>query len=294
MRAALLVEFGKLAIADVPDPVCGPADVIVDVRCVQPSVTECMLIDGDDIPFHSVLTRGLADGPVQFGGHEFAGVVSATGSGVAGVAVGQRVTVVESSACGECAACGKGRFDACPRPWVIGFNRPGAFAERVVVPASSVVPLPAEVTWSAGAAMQPLAGAVHADAALGVKPGESVLVIGGGVMGLLAVAVARLGNATRVALATRSERKWRLALEFGADEVFDATGGVVALADQATDGLGYDVVVETAGGSESAGLSGTSTVDTAVRAVRRGGRIAVVSVLPDRLSCRPGCCDRSR
>lgn len=281
MRAAVLKGFGQLNLAEIADPDCGPDDVIIEVRCVQPSVTECMLVAGDPVAYHDLLADQLAAGPVQFGGHEFSGVVRQVGSAVHSVCLGDRVTAVESSSCGSCVACQRGRSEYCSQPRVIGFNRPGAFAELVAVPAESVVQLPSGMSFSAGAALQPLAGAVHAHAALAVQPGESVLVIGGGVMGLLGVAVARLGNASTIVLATRSQRKRELALEFGADLAVEADQ-VPATAAAVTDGLGFDVVVETAGGSPSVGLAGTSTLDTAVRAVRRGGRVAMVSVLPNR------------
>jgi len=116
------------------------------------------------------------------------------------------------------------------------------------------------------------AGAVHAHAALDVRPGETVLVLGGGVMGLLAVAVARHGNAGLIVLSTRSRRKQEIGRDFGADIVLGDAAGVPAVAGDLTDGIGFDVVVETAGGSETVGLAGTATAEVAVAAVRRGGR----------------------
>jgi threonine dehydrogenase-like Zn-dependent dehydrogenase len=288
MRAAVLRSFGRLDYADVEDPSCGPAEVVIDVRCVQPSVTEVMLIDGDDVAMHSVLATRIAAGPVQFGGHEFAGVITETGNDVTGVTVGDRVTAVETLPCGACGPCSRGRSDYCTGPSVVGFTRPGAFAERLAVPASAVVRLPDDVSFSSAAAVQPLAGAVHAHADLHLAPGETMLVIGGGVMGLLAVAVARHGNAGTIAVSTRSKRKRELALEFGADVVIDAAQDVAAIARDITGGVGFDTVVETAGGSETVGLAGTATVDIAVDAVRRGGRIAMVSVLAARAELPTG------
>jgi threonine dehydrogenase-like Zn-dependent dehydrogenase len=167
---------------------------------------------------------------------------------------------------------------------VIGFTRPGAFAERIVVPAVSVVRVPDGVSASAAAAIQPLAGAVHAHALASVRPGESILVLGAGVMGLLGVQVARRGGAGLVAVTGRSPAKLALARRFGADLVLDASAGdeaVRAAVLSATDGIGADVVVDTAGGPAQVGLSGTSTLEQAARCVRRGGRIVVVSVLPE-------------
>lgn len=288
MKAAMLYGFGDLRLDDLPDPECGPREVVIDVRCVQLSVTECMLIAGDGVALHDSLATRLQEGPVQFGGHEFAGVVSAVGNEVSQTWVGQRVTAVETLPCERCTSCIRGHADGCTGPAFVGFTRPGALAERVKVPESALVPLVDEVSFSAGAAVQPLAGAVHAHAALGVQPGETMLVLGGGVMGLLAVAVARHGNAGNIILATRDPRKLEIGRTVGADLLVDASEDVDSFVLDATGGVGADVVVETAGGSHAAGLAGTSTVEVAVRAVRRGGRIAVVSVLPARAELPTG------
>src|SRR5690606_16710375 len=290
MRAAVLHGFGDLRIEEVPDPLPGPHDVVLDVACVQLSVTECMLIAGEPVALHHQLAGALATGPVRFGGHEFAGVVRAVGSAARDVAihdieVGAQVTAVETIDCGSCGPCRRGRPDACLAPEFIGFTRPGALAEQVVVPASAVVPVPPGVSAAAAAAIQPLAGALHAHATAAVRPGETMLIIGAGVMGLLALQVARRGNAGLVAISGRSLAKLDLARRFGADLVLDATGGpeaVLSAVHEATGGVGVDVVIETAGGSPAVGLAGTDTLDLAARCARRGGRIVLVSVLPDR------------
>lgn len=285
MRAAVLHGFGDLRVEEVPDPRPGPDDVVIDVACVQPSVTECMLIAGEPVSLHARLAEALAGGPVRFGGHEFCGVVRSVGAAVRDVAVGDQVTAVETVVCRQCPPCRRGRPDACLAPEYIGFTRPGAFAEQVVVPAASVVPVPPGVSAAAAAAVQPLAGALHAHALAAVQPGETVLVIGAGVMGLLALQVARHGNAGLIAISGRSPTKLALARRFGADLVLDAGGGPEAVLEavrEATGGIGADVVIETAGGAPGVGLAGTDTLELAARCARRGGRIVLVSVLPDR------------
>jgi len=279
VQAVVLEPGFVIDIAEVPEPSCGSGEVVIDVRCVQLSVTECMLLAGADVALADQLATRLEAGALQFGGHEFAGVISEVGAGVRDLAVGDRVTAVETLPCGACAACRRGWSSACVAPAYIGFTRAGALAERLAVPASAVVRIPDGVSFSAAAAVQPLAGAVHAHAALGVSPGESVLVLGGGVMGLLAVAVARHGNAGTIALSTHSPRKLELAREFGADALIRADDDVTAAALELTDGVGFDVVIETAGGSVEQGLAGLGTMEIAAHAVRRGGRIGMVSVL---------------
>ncbi|MER7008703.1 zinc-binding dehydrogenase [Dactylosporangium sp. NPDC000555] len=272
MRALVLRGFGDAAVEEVPDPVPGPGEVVVDVACVQPSVTECMLLAGEPVAMHAVLAGRLAAGPTRFGGHEFAGVVRTLGPGVEESWAGARVTAVETAACGRCAACRRDRPDACPSPAILGFTGPGAFAERVVVPARTLVRVPDGVSAAQAAAIQPLAGAIHGHAAAGVRPGDSVLVIGAGVMGVLHTQVARHGNAGLVMVSGRSPAKRELAERAGADLVLDAAADVAAEVLAATEGIGADVVFETAG---------ADTFGLAAACVRRGGSIVMVSVLPD-------------
>ncbi|HTJ37830.1 MAG TPA: zinc-binding dehydrogenase [Dactylosporangium sp.] len=271
MRALVLRGFGDAAVEDVPDPVPGPGEVVIDVACVQPSVTECMLLAGAPVAMHDTLARRLVAGPTRFGGHEFAGVVGAVGPGVDPAWKGARVTAVETAACGRCAACRRDRPDACPSPAVLGFTGPGAFAEQVRVPAKTLVRVPAKVDAAEAAAVQPLAGAIHGHAAAGVRPGDAVLVIGAGVMGVLHVQVARHGNAGLVMATGRSPAKRDLAARAGADLVIDAADDVATAVLEATDGIGADVVFECAG---------EGTFELAARCVRRGGTIVMVSVLP--------------
>jgi threonine dehydrogenase-like Zn-dependent dehydrogenase len=195
------------------------------------------------------------------------------------VAPGTAVTAVQTIACGRCRACRHGRADACVAPEVIGFSRPGAFADRIVVPQECVVAVPEGLSPGAAAAIQPLAGAVHGHALAQVQPGESVLILGAGVMGLLHLQVARRGGAGLVAITGRSAAKLSLARHFGADHVLSADDDIAEAILDVTDGIGPDVVFETAGGSARVGLAGTGTLDLAARCVRRGGRIVVVSVL---------------
>jgi threonine dehydrogenase-like Zn-dependent dehydrogenase len=284
MRACVLHDFGDLRVEEVPDPVPGPGEVVIDVACVQLSVTECALLAGEDVYGHAAVSERLdRDGPQRLLGHEFCGRVRELGAGVEGLEVGDLVTSIELIPCGRCTACRNGFRFECPSYEVLGFHRPGALAERLLVPAEVVVRLPDALSIQEGAALQPLSAAVMAHTVAQVRPGESVAVIGGGVMGLLAVQLARIGNAGLVALTTRDPRKLELARELGADVVVSAVDGdATAAVAEATGGLGADVVFETAGGATSLGLSGTATLDQAVEMVRRGGRIVEVGVLPAR------------
>lgn len=266
MLAARLHAFGDLRMDNIPSPTLASDHVRIGVAAVQPSVTEALLAAGEPIILHDHLAARLAEGPVQFGGHEFAGIITEVGRDVTGWHVGQRVTAIETI----------------PTPQGtdhLGFTCPGAFAEELVVPATNVVAIPDGVSASAAAAVQPLAGALHGHAALNVKPGEALVVIGCGVMGLLEIQVARHGNAGLIIAVGRSAAKREAAAHLGADIVLDSTTEDVPTAVQElTGGLGADIVVEAAGGPPTAGLGGDSTLDLALRCGRRGGRLLLEAV----------------
>ena len=280
----MLHGFGDLRVEEVSDPRPGPGEVVVDVACVQLSVTECAFLSGEDVYGRAFVADLLARrGPQPLLGHEFCGHVAEFGEGVMGFAIGDYVTAVEIIPCGACAACLRGYPYDCPRYQVVGFHRPGALAEKIVLPASALLPLPARLSIHEGAALQPLSAAVMTHDAAHVQTGETVAFIGSGVMGLLGVQVARNGGAGLIALVGRDNRKLSLGERFGARLLVraDETDPVAAVL-EATRGLGADVVFETAGGSPLLGLSGTETLDQAVAMVRRGGRVVQVGVLPNR------------
>lgn len=269
MLAARLHAFGDLRMDDIPSPALAADQVRVAVAAVQSSVTEALLAAGHTVTLHEHLASRLAQGPVQFGGHEFAGIITEVGRDVRGWQVGERVTAIETVSTPNGTE-------------YLGFTCPGAFAEELVVPAVNLVSIPDGVSASAAAAVQPLAGALHGHAALGVRPGEAMVVIGCGVMGLLEIQVARHGNAGLIIAVGRSEAKRAAAAELGADVVLDSsTDDVVAAVQELTGGLGADIVVEAAGGPPTAGLGGDSTLDLALRCGRRGGRLLLEAVYDD-------------
>src|SRR3954452_5713067 len=181
-----------LALDDVPVPEPGPDEVRVRVQAAGVCGTELHFTDGLYAPSRVPMTLG----------HEAAGTVDAVGSAVAGWAPGGRVAVYYYLFCGACRWCLRGRQNLCLAPrGVLAFAADGAFAEQLVVPAHCLVRLPAEVSFEAAA---PLCCAgtpgVDALAEADVGPGEVVVVLGSGGVGLAAVQEARRRGATVVAV----------------------------------------------------------------------------------------------
>ncbi|MEM7718471.1 MAG: alcohol dehydrogenase catalytic domain-containing protein [Pseudomonadota bacterium] len=254
MQATRLIETGDIRTVDVPVPTVELGDVLVRVEAAGICGTDRHLYKGE---FPSVPNKTL--------GHEFSGIVTACPGGE--FAEGTRVTCDPNTWCGRCAQCLKGRVNLCENNVATGIHRDGGFAEFCTFPAAKAVALPKALDPLHGAFCEPLACTLHGMDIGAAVPGERVLVIGGGVIGLLAVQIACLAG-SEVMLLTRSAAKKKLGRELGAHH---ATGSETTLREVWPDGA--DLVVECAGVAD--------TVSLAPRLARTGGRVVVLGVLPD-------------
>jgi threonine dehydrogenase-like Zn-dependent dehydrogenase len=258
MKAVQIKEPGSVTLVDQPLPSAGPGEVLLKV--------EVLGLCGSDLnSFRG--TFPMVRYPV-IPGHEISATISALGSDVpAGLQVGQRVTVMPYQACGHCTACAAGRPNCCRENRTMGVQRDGAALEYLAVPYQKVLPagsLGPEET----ACVEPLSVGWHAVQRLQVLPGERVLVLGCGVIGLGAVAAAAFQGA-KVIAADVDDGKLGKAEALGATELInsakaDLAERVLAL----TDGDGAEAVVE------AAGLAQTSLA--AVEAACFGGRVALI------------------
>ncbi|PZF81668.1 zinc-dependent alcohol dehydrogenase family protein [Jiangella anatolica] len=252
MRAVVIEKPGEISVRDVPDPAPGPGDVIVAVGACGLCGTDLHIAAGEFPPSPYPLVPG----------HEFAGVVAEVGPGVTtGLAVGDRVAVDPSLFCGHCRQCRRGRGNLCENWGAIGDTVDGAFAEYVAVPAANCYRLPDGLTFAQGALIEPVSCAVHGLRRLGVEPGERVLVLGAGTMGLITTQLLAAAGA-RVSVVDLAERKLPLAAELGAAEV--ATS-VPELPTQR-----FDAAVDVTGA--------VPALEAAFGALDRGGRLQVFGV----------------
>jgi len=259
MQAARLLAHNRMEMQDVAEPAPGPRDVLVRVEAAG-------ICGSDRHMFRGEYPAAL---PVTLG-HEFCGIVEAVGSEVARIGTGTRVTADPNIACGHCAACRRGQVNLCANLQAIGVTRDGGFAEWVVIPETQAVELPAGLDPMHGAFSEPLACCLHGLDVAAIKPGDAVAVLGGGVIGLLMVQLARLAGATRVILATRQAPRRELALRLGATDVVDPGAGPVADAIREIAPGGVDVALECAGVPE--------TLADALAAARPGGAAVLFGV----------------
>jgi L-iditol 2-dehydrogenase len=193
-------------------------------------------------------------------GHEFAGTVAQTGETVRGFRPGDRV-VSETAAriCGECIYCRTGEYNLCPARRGFGYGVDGAMAEWVKVPARCLHHLPDAVSFEKAALTEPCCVAYNATCIkTHIRPGESVLILGPGSIGLLGLAMAKLSGASWLGVAGLKQDGQRLetAKSLGADRIFDGSeeelrGAIPALGD----GLGVDVVIDATGNSTALKLA---------------------------------------
>src|SRR6266540_2639023 len=208
MRVATWRGESRFTIDEVADPVAGPGQVVVAVHAAG--------ICGSDI--HA--TQGLFPWtPPLVMGHEYTGVVREVGRGVSRRLLGRAVACEPSYGCGECAACEAGRISQCPRA-----VRVGGFAERVALPAGCVHPLPRGLDPETAALTEPAACCLAGLETFRMPRAATVLVIGGGIMGLLTMAIARRRGARRLILSDPIEERRRIARRLGAHVVIEAVG----------------------------------------------------------------------
>jgi threonine dehydrogenase-like Zn-dependent dehydrogenase len=187
VRAFVVSGPGRAAVTDVPAPAPGPGEVVVAVERAGVCGTDAELFGGE-MPY---LHTGQAAYPLRIG-HEWCGTVTELGAGVDPGWRGRRVTGDTMLGCGRCARCAAGRQHLCADRYEIGIRRgwPGALAERLPVPVTALVPLPDGVDATAGALVEPGGNALRAVRAAALAPGERLLVVGPGTIGLLVAMIA--------------------------------------------------------------------------------------------------------
>jgi 2-desacetyl-2-hydroxyethyl bacteriochlorophyllide A dehydrogenase len=235
MRAVVFHGPNSLSVEQVPDPVCGPDEVVVQVA--QSGIC------GTDL--HIYRGEYMGDFPL-IPGHEFAGSVVEVGRNVDYLAVGDRVAPDPNVFCTHCDFCRNDQANHCLNWQGVGVTRNGAFAEYAVVPARVCYAVPASLTDAQAAFIEPLACVAYALRRLPVAPADKVLILGAGPMGLLLLQTLRHGGASQVVMVEKQAERLALAQALGASRT-------VAVGPDQADELrelapyGFDVVIDATG-----------------------------------------------
>ena len=264
MQALLLSEYSSLEVQDLPKPVPGADELLI-------AVAACGICGSDVHGYDGSTGRRI---PPIVMGHEAAGTVTAVGANVTDFVAGDRVTFDSTIFCGVCEFCAKGEVNLCNDRQVIGvscgeYRRYGAFAEFVTVPERVAYKLPDALGFAEAAMLEAVSVALHGVSVSEFKGGETVLVIGAGMIGLLLLQAARVAGAARVFVSDVDTTRLKLADALGADATFLARGS--ELVDEMlrkTSGRGVDIVLEAVGQEE--------TIATGIDCVRKGGTVTLV------------------
>jgi len=251
-----------------------------DLRPIAPDEAvirvEACGICGTDI--HLYLGETTYASPPVILGHEFSGEVVEVGEEVTTVKVGDKATVEPNFECGVCDLCRAGKHRICPNNLPYGINKDGGFAQFFIGRNDRLYKVPDHVAYEDAAFTEPISNVVHGIDLAGIAPGTSVAVVGGGPSGMLYVQLAKRAGASPLVLVTRSEWKFALARQFGADACIspvkqDPKEAVLDL----TDGAGCDVVIEAVGSGKA--------VEACYDLVGAGGKVLVFGVAPEKDAC---------
>ena len=275
MKAWVLGGPDELFLREKPTPIPGRAEVLVRIDAVAICATDLEIIHRGSpasiqggLPFNKNFTPG----------HEYMGTVTALGPHVDEFTIGQRVTVEIHAGCGQCKRCRQGMYTSClnygkPEKGhrANGFTTDGGFAEYAVNHINTIIPVPDSMTDPEATLVVTAGTSMYGLTELGgLVAGESVVVIGPGPIGLLAVAVAKALGASPVVLTGTRDKRLAIGKELGADRVINiGNEDPVDVVKQLTGGMGADYVIECAGSE--------TTIDQAIHMTNRGGKICLAA-----------------
>lgn len=274
MKAAILHEPKKISVQDVAVPQISEFEVLVRIRVSGVCGTDVRIFNGEK-------TKGVR--PDSIIGHEMVGVVEQVGSQVAGFAKGDRVGIMPVIPCLKCHYCLNGRENACANRKAIGYEFDGGFAEYVKIPqialeAGNLVKLPDHVPFEQAVVAEPLACCINGHRKANVRMNDTVVVIGGGPIGLMHVQLAKISGARKVILSEPVEHRLERALTAGADIVVNPLRqSLHDVIMQETNGLGADVVIMAIGVP--------SIVQECIGLLRKGGTINLFAGFPKGVKC---------
>ena len=208
MKAAVFYGKGDLRVEEAVKPVAAKGEILIKVRACGVCGTDVHIFSGDE--------GAAKTTPPVILGHEFSGEVEETGEGVVDFRKGDRVCVDPNVLCGECFYCKSALGHFCEHMQGIGTTVNGGFAQYVAVPAKQAYKLADGTSFEEGAMTEPVACCLHGIDMCNIRPGDDVAVIGGGMIGLIMLQLARLKGAARVVLIEPVSQKRETALKLGA------------------------------------------------------------------------------
>ncbi len=263
MKALVLEKTMTLAVREVAQPPARPGEVLVRVKACGICGSDVHGMDG---------STGRRIPPVVMG-HEASGVIAATGDGVTGWSSGDRVTFDSTVFCGACWFCQRGLINLCDNRRVLGvscedYRQDGAFAEYVAVPSRILYRIPDGVSFEHAALVEALSVALHAVRRTPVSPGDTAVVVGAGMIGLLVLQALRRAGCGRIVAVDVDRDRLALARTLGADDGILSGPETPGRIRELSGGRGADIAFEVVGT--------TAAVGTALSSLRKGGALTLV------------------
>ncbi len=270
MLAAVYHGPLDLRVEEVPTPTTGPGEMLLRAASASICGTDLRIYHGDH--------RKYPAGTVRIPGHEVVGRIAEVGDGVEGFCTGQKVFVAPNMGCGHCRQCISGNNNLCANYEAIGVTLDGGFAQYMRIPAKAVLqgdvlPIREEIDPAAAALIEPFACVVRGPNALSIQPGDAVLVMGAGPIGIMHAKLARLRGAARVIVSEPVMQRREQAKELGADRVVNPTEEDLAqVVAEESEGRGADAVIVAA--------PAHAAQEAALQLAAIGGRINFFGGLP--------------
>lgn len=274
MKAAVFYGPGDIRVEDVGFPELEPDGILM-------KVTTCGICGSDLHPYK--IGGGLEAGMIM--GHEFSGDIIEVGANVVDFKKGDKVAAASYKPCGECYWCQQDQPQRCSQMKILGYSFPGAFAEYVSIPIATlnrtVFFLPDEVSYEAGATVEPLSVGVHAARRAQPTPEDTVVVLGAGMIGQCTMQSLKAMGVAKMIVSEVSKKRLEVAKATGADVVINAAEeDVVKKVMEITNGAGASIVADCAGSP--------TTFQQAVEMVCGRGKVMLVGVYEQRIQWDPG------
>ncbi len=262
MKVAVFNEKKKITIENREKPEPGENQVLVKVKASGLCGTDIHIFQGE----------APAEFPV-IPGHEFSGEIVEIGENVDKVSNGDKVAINPNIHCGHCFYCQRGEIHMCTDLQAVGVTRDGGFAEYVVVPQTQVHLLDKDISYEEGAMIEPLSCCLHGIDIANIAPGDKVVILGGGAIGLILAQLAEIAGALEVIVSEPSSARRELAREIGINNIISPENLEKTVFEKSE--IGADVVIEAVGIE--------STIRQSFEIVRKRGSIILFGVAPEDL-----------
>lgn len=270
MQAAVYYGPEDIRVEDRPIPEIGPDEALLKVVATS--------ICGTDLRIYKGGHRWYPDGTVRVPGHEVVGTIEKVGESVTSLEVGGRYFVAPNMVTGANRISVTGNNNLSKDFAAIGISMDGSFAEYIRIPSAAIlqgnlIPISEDVDPAVAALIEPFACVLRGQKPLNIQPGEGILIVGAGPIGIMHILLAQLSGAAKVLVSEINSDRGQQALDFGADRVINPLEeDLAAVVEEETDGWGMDVVITAAPAHKAQ--------EQAIEVAAIGGRINFFGGLP--------------